>query len=119
MPDPAILVEKEREMDRARGYLGMVLGGPMFAAAAAPVVAEAGAAASGVKVGSEVLIGKSAEQLVRYIKGLTSGFATGGASGYAFADEQVKPDTHSNTSSTRSFLDNPAQVSQDYVYWPD
>lgn len=119
MPDPAILVAKEREMDRARGYLGMVLGGPVFAAAAAPVVAEAGAAVSGVKVGSEVLIGKSAEQLVRYIKGLTSGLATGGASGYAFADEQAKPETHSNTNSTRSFLDNPAQVSQDYVYWPD
>ncbi|MEE3661795.1 VRR-NUC domain-containing protein [Brenneria sp. g21c3] len=124
MPDPAITAAQARQRQRERAQLEMALGGPLFAisagvAAAGAVTAAGGAATaatgSAASGGDGLLLGRAAGQVVSYVRNMLVGGAVG-AGGYAFAEQ---PAATVSYSLTLTFLDNPAQRQQDYVYWPD
>ncbi|MEC5345324.1 hypothetical protein ABRZ24_22380, partial [Brenneria populi] len=62
---------------------------------------------------------RAAGQVVSYVRNMLAGGAAAGTSGYAFAEQSSAPAAPASYSLTLTFLDDPAQRRQDYVYWPD
>ncbi|ATA26727.1 hypothetical protein BIY26_07415 [Brenneria goodwinii] len=124
LPDPAIDAAQQRQRQRSRAQLEMALGGPFFAISAGvaaggvvTIVSGSAAVATGSAAsGNGLLLGKAAGQVVSYVRNMLAGGAAAGAGGYAFAEQPAAPASYSRT---LTFLDNPAQQRQDYVYWPD
>ena len=99
------VTREARDYERAGGYLGAVMAGPV-------VVVPAGAVAGGAVVATgEALVGSIAGTAVQYARTVATFFIAAGSAERAMASEDKEPP--SDTSSAKQFLD------RDFVYWPE
>ncbi|MBD2792534.1 VRR-NUC domain-containing protein [Xenorhabdus szentirmaii] len=132
--DPAVRIAQERELEKARGKLGAILGAPLFVAGSGAALATAATttttAVTGAVAEVEVLIGYIGGQVVRYARTIGTGVAVGSSAAGTYATAEphpvepqpvgpkIKPE-YEGLSRTMKFLNDPLQPSQDYIYWPD
>lgn len=121
--DPTDEAQRERERQRGQAAIGISLGGPLFAVAAAAVAAEVGgtaAAAAGAAIARDAaLLGQVAGQTVRYARQVVPRVTLGG-SAYAMAEvnDQPSQDLHFDDQWLYDLYKS-TRTEQTYLYWPD